>query len=201
MAKKKKTGTVSIPDMTDVESFSTLPEGEYHVKVTGVEQKEGNEYDYLNWEFTVESGAHKGAKVWTNTSFSPKSLWNLKNMLDALEADIPEEAGEIEIDELIDLEMMATVEHEEYKGKPRARVTDYAAVSDDKEDVEVDDGDEKKSEKYTVEQIQDMDEDELKELAEKHELEINWKKAKTGKKKVSAVIAALEEEDLLEEED
>jgi hypothetical protein len=203
MAKKSKKKIVSMPGLGDIETFTLLPEDEYHVKVVDVEQKEGEKADYLNWELEVVSGEHKGSKLWYITSFAKKSLWNLKAFLEALEADVPEEPEDIPVDDLTGLEIMVTVTHQEYEGKDYAKVTDFAPVDEeDNEDVKVkDEEDDDEAEKYTESQIRDMDEDELKDLVKKLKLDVNFKKLKTAKKKVNAVIAALEEEDLIEEEE
>ena len=206
MAKKKgkKGKTIRMPGLGDVESFSAVPEGDYSVAVSGVELKEGEKGEYVNWEFTIQEGSNKGQKLWTNTSFSPAALWNLKALLEAMDAPIPEEPEDMAINDFIGLELVVSVQHEERKGKTRATITDYGPIGgEDAEDVEVEDGgdDEDSDEKYTAEQIQDMDTDELKDVIKKHDLDVKLKDYKTAKKKANAVIEALEEEDLMEEED
>jgi hypothetical protein len=201
---KKSKKTVSIPGLGDVETFQTVPEGEYSVEVSGVEQKEGKKYDYLNWEFTITDGSQKGNKLWTITSFSPKSLWNLKALLEAMEADIPDEPEDVAVADFIGLELSVVVTHEDYEGKPRARITDFGPLEGEpKEDVTVDEEEDEddKDEKYTADQIKDMDDDELKDVVKKHGLDVNLKKLKTAKKKVNAVLDALEEEDLIEDDE
>jgi hypothetical protein len=61
----------------------------------------------------------------------------------------------------------------------------------------------KKAKKYTTAEIEDMDEDELQELLEKHDLEdeVDLDDFKKLPKKVAAVIDALEEADLIEDDD
>ncbi len=59
----------------------------------------------------------------------------------------------------------------------------------------------KKPKKLDRDDIEDMDEDELQELIDEHDLDVDLDDFKKLPKKVAAVIAALEEEDLLEEED
>ena len=108
---------------------------------------------------------------------------------------------DLDFDELIGLELGLVVEHEEYQGKNRAKVVAFTPVSDGDEDGDVtvndDSGDD--DEKYTEESVNEMDAEELDELVEKHELEV--KKLKKIDKYRAAVIAALEEADLIGEED
>lgn len=61
----------------------------------------------------------------------------------------------------------------------------------------------KKAKKYTADDIGDLDEDELQELLEKHDLEdeVDLDDYKNLKKKVAAVIDALEDADLMEDDD
>lgn len=59
----------------------------------------------------------------------------------------------------------------------------------------------KKPKKLSRDDVEDMDEDELQELIDEHDLDVDLDDFKKLPKKVSAVIDALEEEDLLEDED
>lgn len=59
----------------------------------------------------------------------------------------------------------------------------------------------KKPKKLSRGDVEDMDEDELQELIDEHDLDVDLDDFKKLPKKVSAVIDALEEEDLLEDED
>lgn len=59
----------------------------------------------------------------------------------------------------------------------------------------------KKPKKLDRDEVNDMDEDELQELIDEHDLDVDLDDFKKLGKKVSAVIDALEEEDLLEDED
>lgn len=57
----------------------------------------------------------------------------------------------------------------------------------------------KKAEKIAASDVEDMDEDDLEKLNEEHELEVELDEHKTLRKKVRAVLDALEEKGLLEE--
>lgn len=59
----------------------------------------------------------------------------------------------------------------------------------------------KKAKKIDKSDVEDMDEDELQELIDEHDLDVDLDDFKKLPKKVAAVIDALEEEDLLEDDD
>ncbi len=199
-------------NFSGVEGRVLLPEGDYLAKVDEVEQKEGNDSGepYLVWTFETKDDEDEelnGKKVWYNTSLQEAALWNLRNLLETLSVEIPEEEMELELEEYVGMELMLTIEHETYQGKKKARVVDFAPAEDgDDDEAEVeddesnDDGEEGEgAETYSADEINDMSAKELTELIKEHELEID-KKLK-GKKKKAAVIDALEEADLLSSDD
>lgn len=221
---KKKKITV---DFTGVEARTLLPEGQYHAKVHEVTQEDGNEFPYFKWVFTVVSDDDKtnGAKLFYNTSLSPKALWNLRNLLETLGVSTPSSEMEIDFDEYIGLELMVRVEHETFEGKDRPKVTDFtpleetASVDDDdeksdddeteEEDAETEEEDEKESEddddeaeddddgKIDAGDVKEMDDAELADLVKKHKLKVDLKTIKKHSKRIAAVVDALEAKDLL----
>lgn len=82
-----------------------------------------------------------------------------------------------------------------------------AKKGDDKKASKKDDkkadkkGGKKKSKKLSRSDVEDMDEDELQELIDKHDLDVDLDDHKKLPKKVAAVIDELEEADLLEDDD
>lgn len=78
----------SIPiNFAEVEGgFDAIPEGRYPIVVEKVEVRESKSSDnhYLNWEMTVTDGEFEGRKLWMITSLSPKALFRLKDVFDAL---------------------------------------------------------------------------------------------------------------------
>jgi hypothetical protein len=102
-------------------------------------------------------------------------------------------------------------EDEDEDERPAKKGKGKKSKSDDDEDDD-DDEDEKpskkskskgkkKPKKLSRDDVEDMDEDELQELIDEHDLDVDLDDYKKLPKKVSAVIDALEEEDLLEDED
>lgn len=134
-------------NFADVEgSFEALPEGAYPVVIEKVERRESksSEHDYLNWELTVTDGEHKERKLWMITSLSPRALWKLKDVLDALGYDTEGEL-DFEFDEgqvveqsqgplllspqLAGEPAIAVVKNELYNEKERNRVEELVAAA------------------------------------------------------------------------
>lgn len=90
MAKKRRPSKAVKVDLSGVESSQkAIPEGEYVVSVNDASiesSSKGN--DYIKFEFEVIEGSHKGAKLYHNCSLLPQSLFNLKNVLEALGFEI-----------------------------------------------------------------------------------------------------------------
>lgn len=216
--KKKSSGSVTV-DMEGVQSRVLLPEGEYPLRVKEVELKETDEGNqYLAWTFeTFDCDDEKlnGVPVYNNTSLKAKALWNLRTCLEALGVGVPDGPMDIEFDELIDEEMLGTITHEEYEGKTRTRLTEYAPLeerdeekvkvkeeSDDEEDDEPKTkkkGKGKKPPQISEDELADMDVDELEDVVNTYELDVDLDEFKTAKKKINAVKDALEEAGYLEE--
>ena len=176
MAKKKAKRTINV-DFTGVEAGGVvLPEGNYEVKVVEVESKtsdnSGNEY--LSWEFQVVSPEkHKGKKLYHNSSLTPQSLWSLRGLLEQLGVETPDEPTELDLDDLIDRTVGAEVQHEDYNGKNKARITQFFEFSseeetDEEEEVEEEKPVAKKSSKKAAKPVvEDEDEEEEKPAAKK----------------------------------
>lgn len=124
-------------DFSEVESFEAIPKGEYDVVISGAEyrvaQEEGK-YDYINLELTItEDGEFENRKLWTILSFSPKSLFKMRDTFENL--GIYEEGAELEIDyddeaepmvvtepELVGLPAVAVVSLAKYQGRDTNQV-------------------------------------------------------------------------------
>lgn len=205
---------ISIPDLSDVETTTILPEEDYLLEVTEVEQDEGDKGPYLRWKFEVAEGKHKGSKPKDHiTSFAENALFNLRGVLEALGVDIPDEPFDIEMDELVGLQCMGTIEHETYQGRKQNKIVDFFSADDDAKDREKGSagakdkgkpgskskGKQPEPEKIAQTDIDSMDQDELQSLVDDHELDLDLPKLKTLRKMKAAVIDALTEKDLLEE--
>lgn len=180
-------------DFTDVETRVVVPAGEYPIEVTEVVQKtsESSGNDYLNWVMEVTEGKFKGKKLYYITSLVPEALWNLRGLLEALGIEVPSSPMDLDLDDLAGRTGIAVVEEETYKGKPQSRVVDIYTEGEEGARGDSD------SESYTEEQIDAMDDDEVKELAEQHDIDLS--KAKTASKRKVALIEGLTEAGLIQE--
>jgi hypothetical protein len=156
--------------MKGVEARVTLPEDDYRVKVAEITQEEGQNADYLKWKWEVVSGKFKGKFIYDNTSLAPQALWRLANLLTAMGQDVPDDDLELDFEELKGTEVMAVVHHEDYEGRPQAKVADYYPVDGDApadDDEEDEDEDEKVSKRGKAKKGKADDEDDDDEEDEK----------------------------------
>lgn len=199
----KKTTKVKV-DFTGVETRVLLPEGVYNAKVAEVSMEDNDGRPYLKWTFrTIDDDPKLNDKpLYNNTSLQPQSLWVLGSLLETLGVDRPDGAMDLDLEELVDLELGLVVEHEEYQGKMRAKVVDFTPAGGGNADGDVtvdDDDNDGMSEKYTEDQVLEMDEDELDELVENLGLKV--KKSKKLAVYAAAVVTALEGAGLIGEAD
>lgn len=180
MAKKskaKKSNGIKI-DFTGVESRAAAhPEGRFSFAVEDVEVKtsENSGNDYLNFKLKSEKGT-----VFYNASLASHALWNLKNVLEAAGQEVPDGEMEIDIEELKELEFGGEVVHEKYEGKTRGVIAEVFSIddldgSDDGEEGEEGEGDD---DEVTFESVQEMDLDELLELASDNDIKVTKKQQK-----------------------
>lgn len=122
------------------------------------------------------------------------------------EDESDEEESDFDLDELDEDEIMALGEALKVKGKKASTVRKKLADMDQDEVEEAhkklsndDNDDEEEGDGVSSETVNSASEDELEELIEDHDLEVDLSEYKTLRKKRSAVLAALEEEGLLED--
>lgn len=199
-----------------VETRVLLPEGIYHARVDEITVEEGTEYQYLKWVFkTIDDDPKLNDKaLFLNTSLSPKSLWNLRNLLETLGVETPDSEVDLEPETWYNLELMLKVQHEEYEGKARAKISDFTPLEestevadDDKPEVTEAENEEPDAvveeeddeTKITEAEVRELDEKELTDLIKKHSLKVDLKKIAQPRKRLAAVIDALEAAGLLAE--
>ncbi len=197
--KKKKKGNVINVDFSGVKTFKTIPEQNYLVEVTSCEEEtSSNKNPMLSWEFEVAEGKHKGAKLWYTTVLNKDSLWKLREVLEALGQEVPDDEMDLDLTELVGMQCGVNVLHEEYEGKMKAKIADFISKDDvdaGEDDSEEDEPKGKKSSKKDEEEtpdVSEMDEDELKEFVEESGLDVDLEDYGSIKKKRAAVEAALE---------
>lgn len=190
MAKKRRPSKAVKVDLSGVESSQkAIPEGEYVVSVNDASiesSSKGN--DYIKFEFEVIEGSHKGAKLYHNCSLLPQSLFNLKNVLEALGFEIPTKAFDLDLSDLLGLECEVEVGHETYEGKKKARILEFINPedSDEEDDDEEDEGEEEDLEAA----LENLSKKELRALVKEFEVDIE-----SGSDKEDIIEALLEEVD------
>lgn len=197
MATKSRKGRSSSSvnvDLSGVEaSRKAIPEGTYEVVVNEATQKNSRDGNpMIAFEFEVQEGPHKGAKLYENCSLQPQALFKLKSVLLALGIDIPNKAFDLNLRDLIGLTCEVEVGHEVYEGKKRARILQYNEPGDSEEEEDSDD-------ESVEDKLAELDFDELKDLAK--ELDISSsdiKKAKKAKALIDLIMDSAEEDDILE---
>lgn len=192
MARRKKL------DFSKVESYTRCSEGQHTAKIVEVQENTTQAGDdMLTMVFEVIKGDSKGAKVFDNFVLTDKALWKLKQLLQVVGVKCDGKIA-LDLDKLVGKVCDIAVYHEEYNGKPKARIDEYIALkrSDDTDDEDDDDEDEepeekpakkaapKKSKKQPEleEDDEDWDEDEAEDEAE----EEKPKKKAAPKKKAPA---------------
>lgn len=276
MARKSKTkakGNTVRVDFSDVSANVLLPEGDGYVfQVESAEQKDNDGDGQIIIKVKVLDAP--SAKVIGKTTtvyfnLAPQSLWVLANALAAMGMEVPEEAVDLDLDEVVGLTFGADVEHREWNDKKKLNLTNFvpadAEASDDEDEEEEvvvkkgkkarDDEDEDEDEKpakksrkskkveedededeepvvkgkkaskksddedeedekpakkgkaskkkkattYAESEILEMDDEELEDLVGETGIDVDLEDYETTRKKRKAVIAALEEEGLLED--
>lgn len=212
--KNRKAGVVSV-DFTGVEASGKVEEGRQLVTVDGtpeVKTSDNSGSDYINWKFKAKGGA-----IYHTTSLQPQALWNLRNTLEALGLEVPEGAMELDLSEVDGLELGIEVENETYQGKKRPRIIDIFPA-EEIEGEEEEEQDEPKAgkkgasksepakdeaEDVTWADIQEMDKEELLELAEENDIKVSVKQKKDldGLRAYIAEELGVEQEEEEEEKD
>lgn len=143
-------------DLSNVETVSKVPDGDYAVKVKGVtlETSEEKGTQYLRFALTITEGKHAGKSLRHQNSLQPNALFALRNTLEALNYPIPDGAFDLDLPAMEGLEMAVAVENEEYNGKDRSQVVEVFSM----EDLESDE-DEDELEDEIEEDEDDSDED------------------------------------------
>lgn len=224
--KSSRRGNVLSINWKDANINSRIKEeGDYLFKIIKAEKTEsqnGDDQVELTVECLDEENAGAQMKVWF--SLLPQALWKLAELMDAIGMDIPEDEEDLDLDEFIDQEFIGTVEEHSYRGKDSLRVQQFAPVEEKKDDKKSDKKEDKKEDKkgdkkdgrssrserrrekekdlpkLTINEVEDMNEDELDDLVSKYDLDVSLEDAKTLRKKAALVLDELEAKDLIEEE-
>lgn len=127
-------------NMTGVESYTRCPEGEWLARLKKIEigEVQGSGDDALKAQFEVIKGSAKGNTVFETFSLSERALWKLKSFLDAIGMKSDGKLN-LDLDKLEGKICIIDVNHEDYNGSKRAKISAYIKPSDDPDDDEDDD--------------------------------------------------------------
>ena len=147
-------------DFTGTEGSGRLKEGTYRARLESVEQKDGRDYPLWVWTFTSIEPETAGRQGQHTTSLSPKAAYYIRQVLEALGAEVPGSMARINTDDYLGREAMILVaqdgtfigkddgqEHPSYKidrvfpvndGEPTPVAAPAAAPTDDRSQVKFD---------------------------------------------------------------
>lgn len=128
------------PNDNPMGNFALIPEGEYHVVVKKVEETEsinsGNPMVKVRL-MILDEGEYLGKLIFDQIVFCESMKGRNKHVLKVLEQPYEEAKGEegfeIDPDEWIGKEARVAVIHEEYQGKPKAKVSQYLYKNEEAE--------------------------------------------------------------------
>lgn len=147
-------------DMTNVESYTRCPEGQFPSKLVKLEECtiQGSGDDGLKAKFEVTGGSGKGSNVFETFSLGEKALWKLKMMLEAMGMKATGKMT-LDLDKLEGKSVGIEVVHDEFNGRKTAKIAQYLKLSE-LEDTEADEDDEDEDD-------DDEDEEPVKKPAKK----------------------------------
>ena len=185
-----------------------IPEGDYSMKCTSCTPavSKASSNDMLVFTFTGMEGKSRNKKFWLYCALVPDALWKLRQTLEALGVETPDNPSEFDPDEVVDVEVIGTVVDNDYDGKTNSKLSYIAAFeltgsteASTKPAAKASNGkNAKKPSKLAASEVEEMDEDELEEVVSKYDLDIDLSTQKTKRRKANAVIAALQAEKMLE---
>lgn len=153
---RRRGNTVSVNwSEAEINNRVTRP-GTYAFKVTKAE--EGDEGQIIMDAEVTSEGRQEGKVQRTYFNTSPQALWVLARFLEAIDEEVPDDEGDIDLDEWVDKEFMATVEENEYEGKVRLRIaaTSFANI----DELEDEPGDKSSSKKAKAKEEEPEEEEE-----------------------------------------
>lgn len=144
-----------------------VPEGDYVAKIIDAEKTEAKSSGntMIVWTLEILEGKYKGKKIKTRTVMTPKALFFLRNLLEALGAEVPEKASKIRYKKYVGKKIGITIEDNEYENKVSSEVSDFldpdmVGADDEEDDDEDDDLDDDEDDEDSDDDEDDDDEDE-----------------------------------------
>lgn len=171
--KKGKGGGIVTVDFSDTESrggkkgarSSYVPPNDYAVKVTRAELSKSSEKETpgIRVFFKVTQGKYKGKELMDNLWLTKKSLWRVRQSLEAMGVKVPSDKFKVDPKALVGKECGVTVDDEEYENKIRSRVVDTFRLKDfeapEEEELESDEDEGDEDEDTDNDDDEDTDDD------------------------------------------
>jgi len=133
-----ETFNVDFTGVSNNENKFYVEPGMYNVKITNVTKgkKEGSEYPYLMWEFKLLDNDELALNV--VTSLSPKALFKLKELLEAVGLTVPEGTLKINPSDYLGKIAKAEITDREYNGKVYSNIVKLhrASTSDSSNSID-----------------------------------------------------------------
>jgi hypothetical protein len=227
VAKKRKGSgdTLRIDFSKEVEGGGggvRIPENDYKGQIIKIKKIRSSEKDTPGLAVTVKvtEGKFKGKKLTDRLWITPKSLWRVRSLLEALGLSVPKKVVNIPIKKIIGKEVgMTVIDDEPYNGRIKSKIGDFVDLetladlddeddedfdededSDLDEDEDEDDSDEDEDDDDDEDEDDDLEEMDRKEL--KAHIKENKLKVKVTKKMdADAIREAIEEADDEDEDD
>lgn len=209
MAKKNKAGVVNV-DFSNVKEGGggvRVPEDDYHMRVASLKQdiseKNSNPMLVAQFAFVDKKVAKKaGGTIRENFVLTEKSLWKLRDFLEACGIKVPKSSVNIPIKKLVNKEFGATVvDDEPYNNRIKSKIADYMTIADfesgavdDEDEDDLEDSDDADDDENALDE---MGRDELKAYIKSEGLDVRVKKSMSD----DDIREAIQEEEGDEDDD
>lgn len=214
-----KTKEVTIPmdkeDDSGGGSRFRVPEGDYPVKITGAKftRSSKKQTPGLEVHYVITEGKHKGKKFDDTCWFSPKALWRVRALLEAVGISVPSKAFKLDVTKLKGKELGVTLTDDESsyekdgqtKTSIRSQIAEFldsdtlssGRIEDEEDDDEEldDDVEDDDDEDDDDDPLADLDKDDLKKYIKKNKLEVKVKKSDDADSLREKVREAIDEDD------
>lgn len=122
-------------DFTNAEERFLPPENRYALEIVGADKDESNSgNDTLKLTFQIIGGKHDGKEFPLWFSLVEQALWKLGGVLRAAGMDIPAEAVELDLDDILGRKLQADITHREYEGRKKAEIEGAEEFEEDEEE-------------------------------------------------------------------
>lgn len=144
-----------------------VPENDYAVKLVAVKKIRSSEKDTpgILIKCKITDGKHKGKTIPDRLWITPKSLWRIRSLLEAIGVTVPKKAVDIPLKKLLGKEFGITVvDDDPYKGRIKSTIADFIDLEtlnedDDEDDDDIDDDDLEDDEDDDDDDVDDEDDD------------------------------------------